>query len=172
MMSWWCLWASATSYVVFVRVCVGCSDPRYIFDGHRHASIRTKTHTHTHTTTLVTYDLNLEPEVAWGKVMSWMETDRQTDMVGNWTLVAIDDIQRALSLSTYSFIIVIIMTEASTFLSSGFLSLIWFQKWLIFWPLCFCSSSSCLCLYILPYIFPFTIFFLWCCIKSMQLGSV
>lgn len=80
-------------------------------------------------------------------------------MVGNWTLVAIDDIQRALFLSTYSFIIVIITTEASTFLSSGFLSLIWFQKWLIFWPFGFCSSSSCLCLYILSYIFPFTIFF-------------
>lgn len=57
-----------------------------------------------------------------------METDRQTNVVRNWTLAAIDDTQRALSLSAQSFIIVIFTSEASTSLLSGFPSLICFQK--------------------------------------------
>lgn len=45
-------------------------------------------------------------------------------MVSDWTLAAIDDTQRALSLSAQSFIIIffIIATDASAFLSSSFFS--------------------------------------------------
>ena len=43
---------------------------------------------HTYTYALVTSDLNLEPEVAWGKVMSWMETDRLIQLgTGHWPLL-------------------------------------------------------------------------------------
>ena len=126
-MSWWCFCVRLCGYVVFVHVCIGCSDPKWHFlclssckcgdkDPHTHTQTHTQTHTHRHTDT----HTHTHYKVA--------VTDRQTNVVRNWTLAAIDDTQRALSLSARSFIIAIFTSEATTSLLSGFPSLICFQK--------------------------------------------
>ena len=96
-MSWGCLCASASSHVVSERVCVGWSDsslhfwrlsPGVSMNTYTHVRTHACTHTCMHAYTLVTSDLNLEPEVAWGKVMSWMETDRLIRLeTGHWPLL-------------------------------------------------------------------------------------
>lgn len=90
------------------QVCVTHSGPNGKF---RPALMRVCTNTQT----LVTSDLNLKPEAARGKVMSWIGAGRQTDWLTDWywTLAPIDDTQRALSPSASS---VVFRTEASAIL--------------------------------------------------------
>lgn len=85
------------------QVCVTHTGPNGNFEACTHESVSTNTQTP------VTSDLNLKPEAAWGKVMSWIGTDRLTDWY--WTLAAIDDKQRALSPSASS---VAFRTDTST----------------------------------------------------------
>lgn len=71
------MWAPA-------QVCGTRSGPNGSFEACTHKSVSTNTHT------LVTSDLNLKPEAAWGNVMSWIGTARQADWLtdtGHWLLL-------------------------------------------------------------------------------------
>lgn len=130
-MNWWCLCEPAAPNV---GSCTRfCNTPwsKWQFLACTHESVSTNTQT------LVTFDLNLKPEAAWGKVMSWIGTGRQTD----WLILDIG----CYWWHTKSFVCVCLICRLQNrsihkhpqFFSSCFYSLIWFQKWLMFQLLLF-----------------------------------
>lgn len=108
----------------------------------------------THTHTLVTSDLNLEPEVAWGKVVSWIGTDSLSWLEAGHLLPLMIHKELCLCLLHLSSSSSSSQQKHPLFFHAAFF-LIYFQKRLNDWLSAFFSSPSSLCLHMSPIFFSF-----------------